>query len=82
MNEDCYVIGHSEVVASTPLSQSRSGELIERISVKTQDMCSSEPVHTFIPLIVADEVHDADQLQRNTTVQNLLFESTWQPALQ
>jgi len=47
----------------------------------TDDMRIYKILHTFISLIMADEVHEADQLSRNTIVQSSLSKPTWQRAL-
>ncbi|KAH8633994.1 hypothetical protein IG631_12630 [Alternaria alternata] len=46
--------------------------MVERISILPHDTCASKIMHTFVSLIVVDDVHEADQLWRNTTVQGSL----------
>lgn len=46
--------------------------MVERISILPHDTCASKIMHTFVSLIMVDEVHEADQLWRNTTVQGSL----------
>ena len=47
----------------------------------TDDTRIYKILHTFISLTMSDEVHESDQLSRNTLVQGSLFKPTWQRAL-